>query len=190
MRVIVSGGPGVGKTTLLQALAARGHAVVSDSARELIRERKARGLSPRPAPAAFARALLARDLDKLATTAASSGWTFFDRSPFEALAMLDEASAPAPAEFASMQARLALRQYFHPTVFVLPPWREIYVQDAERDHDFEHCQRVHHALVALYGGLGFVVDVLPCTPVPTRVAHVLQVLQWPGRGPTEPSCRS
>ena len=176
MRVIVSGGPGVGKTTLLQALAARGHAIVPESARELIRARKAQGQSPRPAPAEFARALLQRDLDKLAQTPAASGWTFFDRSPFEALAMLDEASVPAPAELASPQARLALRQQFHPTVFVLPPWREIYVQDDERDHDFEHCQRVHHALVALYRGLGFVVDTLPCAPVPARVAFVLQAL--------------
>ncbi|HEX6707837.1 MAG TPA: AAA family ATPase [Albitalea sp.] len=49
-RIIVTGGPGAGKTALLAALAARGHVHVPETARAIIRDRKSRGLSPRPEP--------------------------------------------------------------------------------------------------------------------------------------------
>jgi predicted ATPase len=34
---------------------------------------------------------------------------------------------------------LSKYQYF-PKVFVLPPWKAIYENDAERDHTFEHAE--------------------------------------------------
>jgi len=46
--VIVTGGPGVGKTTLLVELAAMGYATVEESARAIIAERLASGASRRP----------------------------------------------------------------------------------------------------------------------------------------------
>ncbi|WP_201496038.1 AAA family ATPase, partial [Rubrivivax sp. A210] len=54
-RIVITGGPGAGKTTLLAELATRGYETVSESAREVITERLARGLPPRPDPATFAR---------------------------------------------------------------------------------------------------------------------------------------
>src|SRR5215831_1817656 len=54
-RVVVTGGPGVGKTTLLAQLHASGYTIVSESARAIISERRRRGQSPRPEPAEFAR---------------------------------------------------------------------------------------------------------------------------------------
>jgi len=37
---------------------------------------------------------------------------------------------------------LSQYQYF-PKVFLLPPWKAIYVNDAERDHTFEHPESVN-----------------------------------------------
>jgi predicted ATPase len=53
-RIVITGGPGVGKTTLLLALQARGHTIVGDSARTIIQDRRSRGLSPRPNALEFA----------------------------------------------------------------------------------------------------------------------------------------
>ena len=52
-RVVLTGGPGAGKTTTLNALAARGFLDVPESARTIITTRKEAGLSPRPALAQF-----------------------------------------------------------------------------------------------------------------------------------------
>lgn len=53
-RVILSGGPGVGKTNLLRERASLGCAVIDESARELIRERLTARLPPRPGALEFA----------------------------------------------------------------------------------------------------------------------------------------
>ena len=52
-RFVVTGGPGGGKTTLLDALAARGHRVAPEAARRIIKKRLAAGL-PEAVPAATA----------------------------------------------------------------------------------------------------------------------------------------
>jgi len=61
--VIFTGGPDAGKTRLDVALGERGFACVHDSAPTIIRDRLRRGLSPRPAPAGFATAILRMDIE-------------------------------------------------------------------------------------------------------------------------------
>ena len=56
--VIISGGPGAGKTTLIAELAAMCYSTVSESARAIISERLAQGKSPRPEPLSFAQEIL------------------------------------------------------------------------------------------------------------------------------------
>ena len=171
-RVVISGAPGVGKTALLNELAGMGCATVAESARAVIRERLARGEPPRPAPADFAREILRRDVEKYRAAEPAAGWVFFDRGVVEALAMLHEA-APLPLE--EHQSLIAACRY-HPVVFVPPPWREIYVNDAERDQSFEHALAVHAALLRCYRDAGYeICDVPRATPA-ERAAYVLRVL--------------
>lgn len=61
-RVVFAGGPGGGKSTVLEILKQRGFDVAADSARSIIRERQAEGLSPRPSMAEFSQQILARDV--------------------------------------------------------------------------------------------------------------------------------
>lgn len=170
--VIVTGGPGAGKTALLGELARLGHATVSESARAIIVERLAVGLPPRPDPLAFAQEILRRDLDKHASQRHAAGWVFFDRSLVEGLGMLHET---APLSEARLQAVLAAHR-FHPTVFILPPWEAIYTQDAERDQSFADAERVHASLVRWYPRCGYTLHEVPRLPVPQRARHVLEVL--------------
>jgi len=171
-RVVITGGPGVGKTTLLAELGARGCATVAESARAIISERRARGQSPRPEPVAFAREILRRDIEKYGAHPGESGLVFFDRGVIEALGMLHEA-APLPAS----ELDAALRAYlFHSPVFVLPPWSSIYATDAERDHSFPWVEHVHSQLVRWYRSCGYVLCEVPRLPVAARAEFVLRAL--------------
>jgi predicted ATPase len=142
-RVVITGGPGVGKTTLLAELEGRGYATVSESARAIISERRAQGQSPRPEPVAFAQEILRRDAEKYHANSGKSGWVFFDRGAVEALGMLHEAAPLTAAEL-----DVTLRKYpFHSSVFILPPWSAIYTTDSERDHSYPWVEHVHNQLV-------------------------------------------
>lgn len=170
--VVITGAPGAGKTTLLSELAKLGYRTVPESARAIIAERRALGLSPRPGPAEFAAEILRRDAAQYREAPATDEWVFFDRSAVEALAMVHEAT-PLPKP--ELQARLA-EFAFHPTVFILPPWPAIYTNDAERDHSYGHAERVHADLIAWYEACGYRLQEVPRgTPI-GRARHVLQSL--------------
>ena len=171
-RVLITGGPGVGKTTLLAELGVRGYATVAESARAIIAERRARGQSPRPEPTAFAQEILRRDTEKYHAHPGGSGWVFFDRGLVEALGMVHEV---APLSAAALDA--ALRAHpFHKHVFVLPPWQDIYTTDAERDHSFPWVEHVHDQVVRWYRSCGYIPHEVPRLPVAARAEFVLRAL--------------
>src|SRR5215467_8633327 len=97
-RIVFAGGPGSGKTTVLRALELRGYAVVADSARSIIQARKARSLSPRPAPLEFAEAILRQDIEQYGEQASRAGLVFFERGIVDALGMLHEVGALSESE--------------------------------------------------------------------------------------------
>src|SRR4029450_11320474 len=88
LRFVMTGGPGAGKTTTLDALAARGFRSVPDSARALIRQRKAAGLSPRPPLGQFGREMLRLDIAQYRTITVVDRPVFFDRGVGDAVAFL------------------------------------------------------------------------------------------------------
>lgn len=170
--VVVTGGPGAGKTTVLAELAEMGYITVEDSARAIIAERLARGASRRPDPVTFAREILRRDIDKYLDQPRLSQWVFFDRGIVDALGMLHEVS---PLPELELQATLASYP-FHPSVFVLPPWEAIYTTDAQRDQSFADAVVVHARVVQWYRSCGYVLHEVPRLSVPQRAEHVLHIL--------------
>ena len=170
--IVITGGPGAGKTTLLQALEQRGHTIVGDAPRSIIQDRRRRGLSPRPEPHVFAMETLRIDVDNYERHAMDRGHVFFERGVVDALCSVDHASPLGEDELATY---LAKYRYFS-TVFVLPPWRAIYVTDAERDHTFEHAERVNEITQAWYRRCGYDVLEVPTMSVDERCAFVLGAL--------------
>lgn len=171
-RVIITGGPGAGKTTLLQALQAQGHTIVGDSARTIIQERRRRGLSPRPDAHAFTQQVLHMEIEHFTLHAANPGFVFFDRSVVDTLCSLDGFS---PLSEHELQTWLAQYPY-HPKVFFLPAWREIYINDAERDHTFEHAEWVHRITLQWYQRCHYQLIEVPKVSVAERCSFVLQAL--------------
>ena len=171
MRVVITGGPGAGKTTLLRELERRGFATVEDTPRAIIRSRRALGLSPRPSPLEFAEQVLRRDVE-LYEQNPGQALTFFDRGVPDALAMVADAAPERRAELVALAADYP----YHPVVFVLPPWEEIYITDDERDHTFAHAVRVYESLVAWYQLCGHHVAPVPKLPVAERCDYVLSAL--------------
>jgi predicted ATPase len=170
-RIVLTGGPGVGKTTLLAALRVSGYGAVDESARAIIQERVATGLSPRPPALEFAREILRRDIEKYQQQP-ELDLVFFDRSIVEALGMVQEAGGLEASEL-----RVLLSRYpYNQRVFVLPPWEAIYTTDSERDHTFAHAVRVHEAVTTWYRQCGYETIEVPTGTVVERCVYVLRAL--------------
>ena len=61
-------------------------------------------------------------------------------------------------------------------MFVVPPWREIFANDAERRHSFEELVAMYDALVATYEHFGYEPIVIPKLDVSQRADFVLSRL--------------
>jgi predicted ATPase len=62
---------------------------------------------------------------------------------------------------------------YHQTVFIAPPWREIFRQDIERKQDFDEAQRTYESLFKTYQELGYELVDLPRAAVEDRVQLIL-----------------
>jgi predicted ATPase len=172
-RIVITGAPGAGKTTLLLALQARGYTIVGDSARTIIQDRRRRGLSPRPDPYAFAQEMLRMEIENFVQHAASRGPVFFERGVVDALCGINQV---VPLDESERSMWLSKYKYF-PKVFVLPPWKAIYVNDAERDHTFEHAESVNTIAQEWYRQCGYQVLEVPLVTVDERCTFVLEALE-------------
>jgi predicted ATPase len=172
-RIVITGGPGAGKTALLLALQARGYTIVGDSPRIIIQDRIRRGLSPRPNAYDSVHETLRMDIEHFVDHAATPGYVFFERSVLDALCGLDRL---APLTESELSMWLSKYQYCS-KVFILPPWKAIYVNDDERDHTFEHAESVYRIVQEWYRRLdGYQLIEVPKVAVAERCTYVLQTL--------------
>jgi len=171
-RFVVTGGPGGGKSTLLDALAERGYRIAPEAARRLIKERLAAGLPPRPDPVTFARAILDSDMEHYRAAADDDGIAFFDRGVLDALYMLDLESALSRDEIASHIQAFP----YNDTVFLMPPWEAIYAMDSERDQTFEESVTVFEGMKRWYARWGYETVEVPRASVEARVSFILDAM--------------
>lgn len=170
MRVIVSGCSVGGKSTLIEALAARGEQVVREPGRRIIAAYRASGGRDGALPwddlAGFLKAAIVLAEADLAA-APTSGRVFFDRG------LIDAACGWEALTGAATVAELARAHRFHRQVFLAPPWPEIYATDPDRPHDFAAAVAEYERLRACYARLGFELVLLPKRSVADRVVFVL-----------------
>ena len=170
-RAILTGGPGAGKSTLLRALADEGLRVVNESARAVIRERRAQGLSPRPEPLEFANEILRKDMENYRLAQGSEGWAVYDRGAVEAIAGVHAVKPMSPHALHEL-----LRECQVERVFILSPWPAIYMADEERDQTAEEAGLVYERVLSWYQSAGYNPIELPQCSVPERVSLVLHAL--------------
>ena len=171
-RFVLTGGPGGGKTALLDALEKRGYRVVPESARSIIKERLAAELSPRPDPVSFAQDILKSDIEKYRSVAVGEHPAFFDRGVLDALYMLDAENALSRVDIANY---VQLCPY-NPVVFLLPPWEDIYGKDSERDQTFEESVEVFEGMKSWYSQWGYKTLEVPRNTLEERRTFILQRL--------------
>lgn len=171
---LLTGGPGAGKTTLIEALAEMGHATAQEAGRAIIRDQVSIGGTALPWAdrSLYAELMLSWEMRSHAQALRQCGPVFFDRGVPDVKGYLTLCGLPIPdhVEHAVATVRYAA------TVFVLPPWREIYGQDTERKQSFEEAERTCAAMEAVYRKAGYRFVEVPHAPAAERAAFVLNAI--------------
>lgn len=167
---VITGGPGVGKTTLLQALAARGYHCVEEVARRIIREEMAAGGDALPwKNRERYRQLMLEGSVQVYREADPRVVTFLDRGIPDVMAAATLMGLPLSA--ALMEA---VRRYrYNRQVLLLPPWEEIYTTDAERKQSWQEALDTYTALKEAYTLAGYSLTEVPRLPVDERASFVV-----------------
>ncbi len=170
--IVLTGGPGAGKTTLLEALAGAGYACSEEAGRGIIRDQVAIGGNALPwcDATAFAESMLAWEMRSYHLAGRQPGLVFFDRGMPDVAGYLRLSGLPVPAHV----ERAARIFRYRPQVFLLPPWREIFTQDAERRQSYEEAVRTCEAMRATYAAYGYQLVEVPPGSVARRAAFVLE----------------
>lgn len=169
---VLTGGPGSGKTTLIECLAAAGYATSVEAGRGIIRDQIA--ISGTALPwhdrALFAELMLSWEMRSHAIAEVTSGPVFFDRGVPDVIGYFRLVGLPVPAHVE--QAAQTFR--YNRKVFILPHWPEIFAQDSERRQDEDEARRTQASMVATYTACGYELVEVPKTPVEDRLAFILE----------------
>ncbi|AOK05042.1 AAA family ATPase [Burkholderia sp. AU28942] len=171
---VVTGGPGSGKSSLVDALERGGFARSHEAGRGVIRDQMAIDGPALPwrDRAAFAELMLTWEMRSYHLAGAARGPVFFDRGVPDVIGYLRLTGLPVPAH-----AEAAARRFrYHRRVFIAPPWPEIYAQDTERRQDFAEAVRTYEAMVDCYTAYGYRLIELPRASVKARVRFVTDAL--------------
>ena len=170
IRHVITGGPGVGKTTLCIELEKLGWKVVPEAARQVIatEREKGQGVFPWTDLKGFQLLVLRAQLDLEERAGAPA---FFDRSVLDGIAYCRVGGIPVPPELA-----LAARNARYDTVFLLDPL-PLYGPDSERWEDRDAADRVHQEIEKVYCEHDYEVIRVPQLTPADRAHFVLDALR-------------
>jgi predicted ATPase len=169
---VISGGPGSGKTTLLGQLAKLGFRCASEIARQIIQEQVRAGGKALPwrDREAYTEMMLQRSIESYREHAFAQGPVFSDRGIPDTLCY---ARLIGLADESFIQE--ACRRYrYASSVFLAPPWEQIYQTDTERKQDFAEAERTFEKMAEVYRDCGYEIIELPKTTPAERAEFTLQ----------------
>ncbi len=173
---VITGGPGVGKTTLLNYLDSRAFTSVPEDAREIIKNQvkiDGDGL-PWKNKILYAQLMLKAAIDSYdrVVKQTSADIVFFDRGILDIVCYMDMENIP-------IQDDLNMLVNLHPyqsKVFILPPWEEIYETDNERKQTWDEAVFTFVKMKETYLKYGYDIIEVPKCSVEERGRFVLDCI--------------
>ncbi|MCC4214622.1 AAA family ATPase [Leeuwenhoekiella parthenopeia] len=173
-RIVLIGGPGTGKTTLLNALKSMGYHCLEEVSRQVTLAAQQEGIEQLflTEPLLFSDKLLeSRIAQYFEAAKIKANFVFIDRGIPDVSAYMDFIGQNYPERFTK-----ANTTYVYDRVFALPVWEEIYETDNERYESLEEAQKIQKELLNTYTSLGYDCVEVPKTSVENRVNFILQQL--------------
>nr|WP_315184466.1 ATP-binding protein [uncultured Flavobacterium sp.] len=169
--IVIIGGPGTGKTSIIEKLIANGHCCYPEISRQVTLEAQKQGIEQLflKNPLLFSELLLeGRKKQFESACNESHEVVFLDRGIPDVLAYMHYIGDSYPSFFDA-----ACREHIYTRIFILPPWEEIYVSDRERYENFEQAKLIYNHLTETYQNYGYELIEVPKDSVDNRILFIL-----------------
>ena len=173
-KIVITGGPGTGKSSIINELINRGYTCLEEISRQVILDSKKNGIDQLflANPLLFSKLLLkGRQQQYDQANKLEVGTVFLDRGIPDVLAYMDFIDRTYPQNFID-----ACKNSIYDFVFILKPWQEIYIIDNERYESFEEALKIHEYLLKTYQFYNYQLLDVPFNIVEKRVDYILNVL--------------
>ena len=169
-RIAIDGGPGIGKTTLLENLASYGFTIVPEAARYIIEEQQKRDseLLPWRNNYEFQKLVLKTQLEL--ENSYNSNLLACDRSLFGAGAFCECARVPTP----TLVEKINRSRY---DLIIIPDILPVFVNDSARKETPKQAREIHQAHINHYTQRGYSPMMIPVFPKQDRTDYLIKCLE-------------
>ncbi len=181
-KIVITGGPGTGKTSIINELKRKNFYCFEEIIRTLtLAAKKENDASTHLSnPIAFVNDPMLFNTNLLNGRIAQfkqaniieKKISFFDRGIPDVLAYMSFFNQEYGEIFTN-----ACKENVYNYVFLLPPWKDIYKSDNERFETFEQSKKIHLHLVEIYKKFGYKIIEVPFGTIKERTNFILTILE-------------
>lgn len=170
-RIVITGGGGSGKSSVIQSLMEKGLCVFEEQSRQIIKQSLLNNSDALPWKdilefSNLVQNAMINDYPK----APKKDLCFFDRSLCDIMAYLEKDNIEV---YPALKEAISTYRY-HESVFIMPPWQEIFENDIERVESFEASVHAFKQLKETYEKNGYTIIEIPKGKIKERVDFILQ----------------
>jgi predicted ATPase len=174
-KIVITGGPGTGKSTVIEELAKRNFNCIPEISRQVTLEARKNGVDQLflTKPLLFSELLLEGRVNQFIEAEKNNfDLVFFDRGIPDVHAYMNYISIDYPEIYIE---KSNLYRYSH--IFLMPPWEDIYISDNERYENFEQALAIHNHLERTYKKLNYPIIEVPIGTVEHRIDFILDFIK-------------
>lgn len=171
---VITGGPGMGKTALIEEMAKRGYTCVPEAGRHIIiHQINIKGIAlPWKSPTLFGELMFRQAHEDFLTCGEQEQPVFFDRGIPDVIGYIELCDLQPGKEMNGIVKNLR----YHPIVFITPPWEEIYRNDPERKQSFSEAVETYKMMQKVYTRLGYQTVEIPRGPLTDRADFLIKII--------------
>lgn len=177
-KIVITGGPGSGKTEIINSLSKKNFYCFKEVSREIIRPEQLKGTENYflDKPIEFSKKLIKKREEQYIKSSNLSllkrkPVIFFDRGLHDIFAYLNYIKK------SYKNIKFKLEDYSYDMAFILPPWKEIYKTDSERKETYEQSIQIHKHIRSVY--IKYKIQLFEIKPdtIENRVLEILKYLK-------------